>query len=189
MGPRTWYGDTSIVPGYCLPSPVTDPTLIMDVEAEMVYADILRTLQSSILNTNVSFTLIPKWGSCCNQLLRLLHKCGPQVKIENIMQALVCNSQKSGHHTAIEINRACFSFILSVLTTIHICIVEASMKIDRAVFVSCGTWGLGYWDLLFHLLWNLSWWAQSLVTENESCLCDNVQNLTTPISDRRKIHI
>ena len=26
----------------------------MDMEAEMVYADILRTLQSSILNTNVS---------------------------------------------------------------------------------------------------------------------------------------
>lgn len=28
----------------------------MDMEAEMAYADILRTLQSSILNTNVSFT-------------------------------------------------------------------------------------------------------------------------------------
>ena len=28
----------------------------MDMEAEMVYADILRTLQSSILNTNVSLT-------------------------------------------------------------------------------------------------------------------------------------
>ena len=27
----------------------------MDVETEMVYADILRTLQNSILNTSVSF--------------------------------------------------------------------------------------------------------------------------------------
>ena len=29
----------------------------MDVEAELVYADILRTLQSSILNTNTSVSL------------------------------------------------------------------------------------------------------------------------------------
>ena len=31
----------------------------MDVEAEMVYADILRTLQSSILNVSILYSPLP----------------------------------------------------------------------------------------------------------------------------------
>ena len=39
----------------------------MDMEAEMVYADILRTLQSSILNTNVSF--IAEWEAVTSSFM------------------------------------------------------------------------------------------------------------------------
>ena len=41
----------------------------MDMEAEMVYADILRTLQSSILNTNVSFTA--EWEAVMSSFMAL----------------------------------------------------------------------------------------------------------------------
>ena len=88
----------------------------MDMEAEMVYADILRTLQSSILNTNVSFTTeLSRVGSCRHPLWPSPNKCGPWVNIYNIMQALVLNFQKSSHQQAIEFNGACF--LLSVLCT------------------------------------------------------------------------
>ena len=88
----------------------------MDMEAEMVYADILRTLQSSILNTNVSE-------------LRKLSR-SPSIIAAPIVYRLIftilCNlwfgvlkSLATINHQATEINRPCL--ILSVLITDDIC--------------------------------------------------------------------
>jgi len=62
----------------------------MDMEAEMVYADILRTLQSSILNTN------PSWDDDTDDFLKSMLN-GPDLsaEIENITVSSVCPSDTS----------------------------------------------------------------------------------------------